>query len=175
PDGSPPVGGWLADDPSPTTTLAPVPPPVSPPEPPPPAAAGEPRRPRVTVRSVLFVVAIVAILGIAFGGITYYGRSGYYVGFVGDQVAVFKGQHGGLAAEPRPHDQLHVASGRRRLVRDPALQPRRRHPGDHHHADSHHHRRRRHHHDGGADGSERPVIASARRSTELGLVLMAAL
>src|SRR5205823_14327876 len=96
PDGSPPVGGWLADDPSPTTTLAPVPPPVSPPEPPPPAAAGEPRRPRVTVRSVLLVVAIVAILGIAIGGIVYYGRSGYYVGFVGDQVAVFKGQKGGV-------------------------------------------------------------------------------
>ena len=50
----------------------------------------------MTVRSVLFVVAIVAILGIAFGAITYYGRSGYYVGFVGDQVAVFKGQKGGI-------------------------------------------------------------------------------
>ena len=50
----------------------------------------------MTVRSVLFVVAIIAILGIAFGAITYYGRSGYYVGFVGDQVAVFKGQKGGI-------------------------------------------------------------------------------
>jgi hypothetical protein len=38
----------------------------------------------------------VAILAIALGGITYYGRSGYYVGFVGDQVAVFKGQKGGV-------------------------------------------------------------------------------
>jgi protein phosphatase len=94
PDGAPPVGGWLDDDPAPTTAT-PVPPPVSPPEPPPPRAA-EPRRHRVTVRSVLFVVAVLAILGIAFGGITYYGRSGYYVGFVGDQVAVFKGQKGGI-------------------------------------------------------------------------------
>ncbi len=94
PDGSPPVGGWLDDDPAPTATT-PVPPPLSPPEPPP-AAAPQGRRHRVTVRSVLFVVAIVAILGIAFGAITYYGRSGYYVGFVGDQVAVFKGQKGGI-------------------------------------------------------------------------------
>src|SRR5262249_14179707 len=50
PDGSPPVGGWLDDDPAPTMTT-PVPPPVSPPEPPPPPAT-EPRRHRVTVRSV---------------------------------------------------------------------------------------------------------------------------
>ena len=196
PDGTPPVGGWLDDDPAPTTAT-PVPPPVSPPEPPPPPTA-EPRRHRVTVRSVLFVVAVLAILGIAFGGITFYGRSGYYVGFVGDQVAVYKGQkggdalggshprwhlpaaprpaHAGVAAEPRPHHQLHVARRRRRLVRHLALQPRRRHPARHHHrspttstvavdttttARGH--------------GAQRTVIASARRSTELGLVLMAAL
>ena len=91
---APPVGGWLDDDPAPRP-VTPVPPPVSPPEPPPPPTA-EPRRHRVTVRSVLFVVAVLAILGIAFGGITFYGRSGYYVGFVGDQVAVYKGQKGGI-------------------------------------------------------------------------------
>jgi protein phosphatase len=94
PDGTPPVGGWLDDEPPPTTATTPVPPPVSPPEPA--AAAAETRRHRVTVRSVLFVVAIVAILVIAFGAITYYGRSDYYVGFTGDQVAVFKGQKGGI-------------------------------------------------------------------------------
>ena len=92
PDGTPPVGGWLDDEPPPTTAT-PVPPPVSPPEPPPPPP---PKRQLVTVRSVLFVVAILAILAIALGGITYYGRSGYYVGFDGDQVAVFKGQRGGV-------------------------------------------------------------------------------
>jgi serine/threonine protein phosphatase PrpC len=94
PDGTPPVGGWLDDEPPPTAAT-PVPPPVSPPELPPPAQPAT-RRHRVTVRSVLFVVAILAILGVAFGAITYYGRSGYYVGFVGDQVAVFKGQKGGI-------------------------------------------------------------------------------
>jgi len=94
PDGSPPVGGWVEPDAAPTDTT-PVPIPVRPPDLPPPAMA-EPKRRRVTWRSVLFVVAILAILGIAFGAITYYGRSGYYVGFVGDQVAVFKGQKGGV-------------------------------------------------------------------------------
>ena len=94
PDGSPPVGGWVDPDAAPTDT-GPVPIPVRPPDIPPPAMA-EPKRRRVTWRSVLFVAAILAILGIAFGAITYYGRSGYYVGFVGDQVAVFKGQKGGV-------------------------------------------------------------------------------
>jgi serine/threonine protein phosphatase PrpC len=94
PDGSPPVGGWVDPDAAPTDTT-PVPIPIRPPDLPPPAMA-EPKRRRVTWRSMLFVVAILAILGIAFGAITYYGRSGYYVGFVGDQVAVFKGQKGGV-------------------------------------------------------------------------------
>jgi serine/threonine protein phosphatase PrpC len=94
PDGSPPVGGWIDTDSAPTDTT-PVPVPVRPPDLPPPAMA-EPKRRRVTVRAVLFIVAILAVLGIAFGAITYYGRSGYYVGFVGDQVAVFKGQQGGV-------------------------------------------------------------------------------
>jgi serine/threonine protein phosphatase PrpC len=94
PDGSPPVGGWIDTDSAPTDTT-PVPVPARPPDLPPPAMA-EPKRRRVTVRSVLFIVAILAVLGIAFGAITYYGRSGYYVGFVGNQVAVFKGQKGGV-------------------------------------------------------------------------------
>ena len=92
PDGSPPVGGWLDEEPPPTQVV-PVPRPTSPAEPPPPS---EPRHKRVTWRVVLFVFALVAIIAIALGGIAYYGRSGYYVGFNGNQVAVFKGQQGGV-------------------------------------------------------------------------------
>ena len=94
PDGSPPVGGWVDPDAAPADT-SPVPVPVRPPDLPPPAM-DETKRRRVTWRSVLFVLAILAILAIAFGAITYYGRSGYYVGFAGDQVAVYKGQKGGV-------------------------------------------------------------------------------
>jgi serine/threonine protein phosphatase PrpC len=94
PDGSPPVGGWVDVEAAPADTT-PVPAPVRLPDLPPPAMA-EPKRRRITTRSVLFVLAVLAILAIALGGITYYGRSGYYVGFVGDQVAVFKGQKGGV-------------------------------------------------------------------------------
>jgi len=94
PDGSPPVGGWIDPEAAPTDTR-PVPIPVRPPDLPPPAM-DEAKRRRVTWRSVLFVVAIVAIVAVAFGAITYYGRSGYYVGFAGDQVAVYKGQKGGI-------------------------------------------------------------------------------
>jgi protein phosphatase len=92
PDGSPPVGGWLDEEPPPTERV-PVPAPTSPAEPPPPPEA---RRKRITWRVVLFFLALVAIVAIALGGITYYGRSGYFVGFNGNQVAVFKGQQGGI-------------------------------------------------------------------------------
>jgi protein phosphatase len=92
PDGSPPVGGWLEEEPPPTAVV-PVRPPSSPAEP---SLPSEPRRKRVTWRVVLFVLAIVAIVAIALGGIAYYGRSGYYVGFNGNEVAVFKGQQGGV-------------------------------------------------------------------------------
>jgi protein phosphatase len=92
PDGSPPVVNWVEAE-SPPTERTPVPPPTSPAEPEPSPAT---RPKRITWRVIVFVLAIVAIIAVALGGITYYGRSGYYVGFAGDQVAVFKGQQGGV-------------------------------------------------------------------------------
>ena len=200
PDGTPPVGGWLDDEPPPTVSHAGAaarePARTA-------AAATAPRRHRVTVRSVLFVVAIVAILGIALGGITYYGRSGYYVGFVGDQVAVFKGQQGGVlwvdptldgtyplrradlspawqqnldrtisfTSRAAADDWFHTLRIEPRGRRDRSRPPRRRSPR--HDVQR---RRRRHHHDGLAHGTQRTVIASQLAArTELGLVLLAAL
>jgi protein phosphatase len=54
------------------------------------------RRRRVTWRVVLFTLLIVAIIGGAIATIQWYGRAAYFVGFQGDQVAIFKGRPGGL-------------------------------------------------------------------------------
>jgi protein phosphatase len=91
-----PVGGWLPPETDAPTETAPIPPPISPPEPPPARAMHVPWYRRISGKTIAFVLAIVAILAIAWGGITYYGRSGYYVGFAGDQVAVYKGPKGGV-------------------------------------------------------------------------------
>jgi PPM family protein phosphatase len=61
-----------------------------------PAARHRRRRRRITWRVVLFLVLIVALVGGAFATIQWYGRSTYYVGFDGDQVAIYKGRPGGL-------------------------------------------------------------------------------
>jgi len=55
------------------------------------------RRPRrFTWRVVLFLLLVVAVLGGAFATIQWYGRSAYFVGFSGDEVAIFRGRPGGL-------------------------------------------------------------------------------
>jgi serine/threonine protein phosphatase PrpC len=62
------------------------------------------RRPRLRVSSVLFVLAVLAVLGIAVGAVQHQGRQGYFVSF-GDtgRIEVFKGRPGGLLwVEPSP-------------------------------------------------------------------------
>jgi protein phosphatase len=67
-----------------------------------PVAAGAPPAPpddrprRFTWRVALFVVLVVAVLGIAAVSVAWYARSAYFVGLNGDQVAIFKGRPGGL-------------------------------------------------------------------------------
>jgi serine/threonine protein phosphatase PrpC len=51
---------------------------------------------RFTWRVALFVVLIVAVVGGALATIQWYGRSTYFVGLEGDQVAIYKGRPGGL-------------------------------------------------------------------------------
>jgi protein phosphatase len=63
------------------------------------AATSVPRaRPRLTVRVVLFIVALVAVLGIAALAIGWYARATYYVALSPDhkQVVIYKGRPGGL-------------------------------------------------------------------------------
>ena len=51
---------------------------------------------RFTWRVALFLVLVVAVVGGALATIQWYGRSTYFVGLEGDQVAIYKGRPGGL-------------------------------------------------------------------------------
>jgi hypothetical protein len=50
----------------------------------------------VTWRVLLFVLLVVALVGGVVATIQWYGTSTYFVGFDGDQVAIFKGRPGGV-------------------------------------------------------------------------------
>jgi serine/threonine protein phosphatase PrpC len=56
--------------------------------------AARPRR--LTWRVLLFTVIILALFGGVFATIQWYGQSAYFVGFDGDEVAIFRGRPGGL-------------------------------------------------------------------------------
>ncbi len=49
-----------------------------------------------TVKTVLWVGAVVAVIAIAFGAVAWYARNTYYVAFAGENVTVYKGVPGGL-------------------------------------------------------------------------------
>jgi PPM family protein phosphatase len=55
-----------------------------------------PKARRVTWRVLLFVLLVVALVGGVVATIQWYGTSTYFVGFDGDQVAIFKGRPGGV-------------------------------------------------------------------------------
>jgi len=61
-----------------------------------PSARHQRKRRRITWRVVLFFLLIVGLVGGAFATIQWYGRSTYFVGFDGENVAIFKGRPGGL-------------------------------------------------------------------------------
>ena len=67
-------------------------------------------RPRtITWRAVLFVGTLLAVVAIAFGAVTYYGRSTYFVGFSDDAVVVFRGKPGGvLWIQPEAVERTHL-------------------------------------------------------------------
>jgi serine/threonine protein phosphatase PrpC len=66
-------------------------------------------RPSFTWRTLAFLVLVVAVIGGAFATIQWYGTSTYYVGFDGDEVAIFQGRPGGLLwIEPELEDDTGI-------------------------------------------------------------------
>ena len=59
-------------------------------------AAWGPRSRLVTVRSVAFIIALLAVAAIAVSGIEWYARSSYYVGLSGDSLIIYQGRPGGV-------------------------------------------------------------------------------
>jgi len=51
---------------------------------------------RITWRVLLFVVALIAVIGGTFAAVGWYARNTYYVGFRDDRVAIFQGRPDGL-------------------------------------------------------------------------------
>ncbi len=50
----------------------------------------------VTWRVLAFVLAVIVVLGVAFGAVGWYAKRTYYVGYAGTEVAIYQGQPGGL-------------------------------------------------------------------------------
>ena len=53
-------------------------------------------RRRLTPRVVLFIIALVVVIGGAVYSVYWYARGGYYVGLSGTQVTIYKGRPGGV-------------------------------------------------------------------------------
>jgi protein phosphatase len=86
---------------APAAAAAAAPPPAPAPAPPerrptlaPPVPQAKPRR--LTWRVGVFLLAVLAVLGVAVWAVAWYARSAYFVGLDNDQVAIFRGRPGGL-------------------------------------------------------------------------------
>ena len=99
--------------------------PAPPRRPPAPAApTGRPRRGLPTARAVVFLVAVVVVLGGAAGAIGWFARAGYFVGEEGGEVVVYKGRPGGLlwfaptVADRTGLSLADMRAARRQAIRD---------------------------------------------------------
>ncbi len=81
-----------------TGTRVAAPPAPAPPAPRPTLAAPapQPAPKRMTWRVVIFLFAVLAVLGAAVWAVAWYARGAYYVGIDNEQVAIFRGRPGGL-------------------------------------------------------------------------------
>ncbi len=170
--------------------------------------AAERRPSRFNLKTVAFLTAVVAVFVAAFAMTAAYARSGYFVGFRGDDVVVYKGQPGGVlwfdptvrVVTQRSRDDL--PADRQEAIAEnpefdsidaavnyvnelPAPDTERRDGHDRRDGDDHRRAGRGREHDPTADGHRLTAhleghavtatssIAQRRRSTELGLIVMA--
>ncbi|MBI2704611.1 MAG: Stp1/IreP family PP2C-type Ser/Thr phosphatase [Actinobacteria bacterium] len=61
-----------------------------------PAPAEQPRGTRFTWRVALFLVVLAAVVAAVIFAFSYFANNTFYVGFDGDQVAIFRGRQGGI-------------------------------------------------------------------------------
>ena len=75
-------------------------------------AAARQHRPRLTLRVVVFVVALMVVLAAMVGAVGFFARGGYYVGLEDDRIVIFKGRPGGLLwFEPTVEERTEVGLG----------------------------------------------------------------
>lgn len=80
------------------------------------------RKRSVSGRLVAFVVAVVLLLGAAYGSVWWYANRQYYVGLDGETVAIFRGQPGGLLwFEPQLEQRTRYRASDMRPARLPTL------------------------------------------------------
>ncbi|MEO7443428.1 MAG: Stp1/IreP family PP2C-type Ser/Thr phosphatase [Acidimicrobiales bacterium] len=117
-----------ADAATPPARFRPAPPPpaTSPPSPARKATPQNPPRrsgPRVTLRAVFFLFALLAVLGGALGAIGWFARAGYFVGEEDGEVVIFKGRPDGLLwFEPTVADRTGVLLDEVRASRRPDIE-----------------------------------------------------
>lgn len=89
----------------------------------PPPMADDHRGPRITLRLVVFLLAVVVVLAAAVTAVGFFARAGYYVGLEREQIVIFKGRPGGLLwFQPTVEDRTGVTLDKVKPSRVPDLQ-----------------------------------------------------
>jgi len=125
-----PAGAGAEAPSCPGAPTATPPPPPAPMTPPAPVAAPPPARRRTSWRMVVFVVALLGVLGSAFVAVRWYATGTYFVRLDGDRVSIYKGRPGGLLwfeptliKEPRRPTLAELSPAERQVLRQGRLFP----------------------------------------------------
>jgi protein phosphatase len=84
---------------------------------------------RITLRSLVFIVVVLAVAGSAVGAVWWFARNTFYVGVAGEEVVIYRGRPGGvLWVEPTVEQRTdlllaQVPAERRQAVEDGRTEP----------------------------------------------------